>query len=380
MVKYTINRQELKILIILVSLILGGMLGIDIHVASLPYIMKYMHTDKQHMQLSVSIYLLGLGVSLLVYGPLSDEYGRKPVVIVGLCIAIVASFTAAFAKNVLPFLALRFLQGIGAGVGLGLGKIIAADLMQGDKLIIVGSYFSIFLCLSPLFAPVLGSYIQHLFAWQANFIVVGGYLLVVFFIYLVFCPETNHHKQPNAFSIHKLWVNYSELLKNPFFIGCMLLAGSSISISMIYATISSFIFQIQFHLSAIDYGWITMLVSIGSVLGRLFNPFFIKNIGSHKTLFFAGYLLLFANIGMLLLDYVGLITIPLMLIIIFLALTSQAFISAISMAYSLGPFHHNRGSAGAIYSSFQMLVAFLSSALVSSFSYQVRPTSSATYQ
>ena len=65
-------------------LAIGSFLGVDIHLASMPYIMKYMHTTKHYMQFSISIFLLGLGTSILVYGPLSDKYGRKPIMLIGL--------------------------------------------------------------------------------------------------------------------------------------------------------------------------------------------------------------------------------------------------------------------------------------------------------
>src|SRR3990167_11252174 len=79
--EFAITREEFKTLAIVVVVGICGTLGIDIHLASMPNIMRFMHTDQQHIQQSVSIFLLGMGVSLLFYGPLSDRYGRKPIVI-----------------------------------------------------------------------------------------------------------------------------------------------------------------------------------------------------------------------------------------------------------------------------------------------------------
>ena len=87
-------------------------------------------------------------------------------------LACISSYSAAFVQHIVPFLILRILQGVGSGVCWGLGRIIAADVMQGERLAATGSYFTLFLSLSPLLAPALGGYVQHWFGWQANFILL----------------------------------------------------------------------------------------------------------------------------------------------------------------------------------------------------------------
>lgn len=80
------SSAERRVLISTRVFTVAGFLGIDIHLASLPVIMKFMHTDKVHMQQSISIYLLGMGVSMLFYGPISDKYGRRPIILFGLIV------------------------------------------------------------------------------------------------------------------------------------------------------------------------------------------------------------------------------------------------------------------------------------------------------
>ena len=84
---FDLTRKELKVLLPVILIGICGTLGIDIHLASMPFIMDFMHSTKAQMQQSVSLFLLGMGASLLLYGPLSDKYGRKPIVILGLSIA-----------------------------------------------------------------------------------------------------------------------------------------------------------------------------------------------------------------------------------------------------------------------------------------------------
>ncbi len=366
-----ITRQEFKVLTCAVLLGICGMLGTDIHLASLPYIMVYLHTDQPHMQQSISIFLLGLGVSLLVYGPLSDGYGRKPVVIIGMVIAIVSSFATDWAHNIQIFLLMRLLQGIGSGVCMGLGRTIVADVLHGDRLSAIGSYFSLVITLSPLLAPALGGYVQHWFDWQTNFILLGFILLAVLLVYVVFCPETNQHKRPDAFKLSKLLCNYSSLLMHPLFVGATLLSGIAMAATMTYNTASAFILQDGFGLSPIMYGWVTALVGVGSIVGKLANPPAVKWFGSRCTLGLG--LVLIAIAGLLIISIEWLLhihSIVVMMIGVFIAIFGQCFIMPNTMARALSPFHDKRGSAGALYGGFQMLVAFVVSAVVGGFSHE----------
>lgn len=364
---HAITSEEFKILTVTVIFAICGLLGVDIHLASLPHIMTYLHTDKPHMQQSVSIFLLGMGGSLLFYGPLSDKYGRKPIVIFGLAFASVASFISVFSTNISTFLFLRLLQGIGSGVCLGVGRTIIADVLQGVRLSSIGSYFGMFVSLSPLLAPALGGYIQHWFGWQANFITLGAILGIALFLYIFICPETNKYINPHAVSVREIYKNYKSLLLHPIFVGATLITGIAMAANMAYATISSFIFQIQFNLTPVTYGWLTAIAGAGGFIGRFVTPIFLRQFGSQKTLFTGLTLLFLAGVWMLFFILFKSINISMILIAVFFTIFSQSFINPIVTSLALSPFHEKRGSAGALYGSFQMLTAFLSSAVVGAF-------------
>jgi DHA1 family 2-module integral membrane pump EmrD-like MFS transporter len=364
-----LTGQTIQSLIVLVALGVIGLLGVDIHLASLPHIMAFMHTNKAHMQQSVSLFLLGLGLSLLIYGPLPDNHGRKPIVLIGLSIAAISSFASCFTHHITPFLITRLIQGIGFGVCMGLGRTMVADLLSGEQLAAVGSYFGMFLALSPLFGPAIGGYVQHYYGWQANFMLLGALALFVMVIYSLFCPETNHHKQANAFHIKVLCKNYASLLKHPAFLASTCIAGMAVAATMVYATTSSFIFQDDFHLSPIQYGWICMAASLGMVVGKLITPLCIKHFTSHKTLFVGCMLTALAGLWIIIFNLHGHITLILTIIAISITLFAQAFIATGTMPRALGPFHDKRGSAGALFGSFQMLVAFVASAILGGYAH-----------
>ena len=114
--KTRLTNKQIKSFFVLTMMATCGLLGIDMHLASMPTMMHLMSTDKTHMQLSISIFLLGIGGSQLFYGPLSDKYGRKPVVVFGLTLAALSNFLVLFSLDINYFLFLRLLQGLGCGV------------------------------------------------------------------------------------------------------------------------------------------------------------------------------------------------------------------------------------------------------------------------
>ncbi|MDF1678069.1 MAG: Bcr/CflA family efflux MFS transporter [Legionellaceae bacterium] len=346
-----------------------GALGLDIHLASLPYIMADLGTNKQAMQQSISLYMLGAAISMLIYGPLSDKAGRKPVILAGLALFCVSTIASAGAKSVSLFLWLRFIQGVGSGVSWGLARIIAADVMQNERLAAIGSYFTLFLSLSPLFAPVLGGYIQHWFGSRANFIVLNGVIFVVFMSFICFFEETNQSQVAHALRPLSVVKNYMSLLRHRLFVGALLLGGISLAVNIIYITLSSFIFQEQFHVSPTMFGWLTAIVGFASVVTKIISPFFIIKSKNDRVMLYGIFLLWGSGITLFIPDLFGFMSIPIVLIGASIAMAALILIGNIAMSMALSPFHDKRGSAGALYGSFQLLFSFGMSAVAAGISY-----------
>lgn len=319
-----LSFKQISILLIVLLIALSSMLGIDIHLASLPYIETALHTDKAHMQQSISSFILGMGVSLLIYGPLSDKFGRKPIVIVGLLIASITSFGSIFSSDIDSFLAWRFFQGVGLGVGTGIGRTIFADILIGESLAVVGSYFSTLMSLSPLFAPVAGGYLQHYFGWKSNFILLGCFSFLLTIAFAFCCPETNKHKN-SELKVNSMLKNYSTLLGHPIFVNSTILTGLAMCAMMTYVTTSPYIFQKEFHLEPIMYGWITMVAGCGGFVGKFLGPFIIKKIGSVKAIKLGIFGMVFAGFLISVLFLLKIETIISLVIAIFIAYISFGF-------------------------------------------------------
>src|SRR5690606_7133054 len=117
----------------------------------------------------------------------------------------------------------RLFQGLGCGVCLGLGRTIIADVVKGNRFIIVASKLSTIGAFVPMLAPALGGYLQHIFGWQANFLAFGIYLLFAALIFGLLCPET--HLQGHTFQLKAVFSHYREIFSRKMFVLAAFLSG-----------------------------------------------------------------------------------------------------------------------------------------------------------
>lgn len=203
----------------------------DIYIASLSEIGEVFQTS--NTQLVMSSGLLGLSLSQLVYGPLSDRYGRKPVLLVGLAIFTIASLAVTLAPSYEALLIARFFQAVGACSTTVSALAIARDYHSGDDLVRAVSLVMMMIAVCPCIAPIVGSGLQAYFGWQASFLylfVLGViYLMIIGFGFQESLKEPNHE----ATQISRLAHNYLTLLKHPHYLGYTLTSSLS------YATLFS---------------------------------------------------------------------------------------------------------------------------------------------
>ena len=141
------------------------------------------------------------------------------------------------------------------------------------------------------------------------------------------------------------------------------------SITMVYATVSPFIFQNHFNVTPITYGWIVLITASGGVIGKVLSPILIRKYNSLNTLFVGVILLTFSGVLVFFINLCGYINIVTITICAFIAILSAPFILPFAASKALGLFNENRGSAGALYGCFQMFIAFLMSFTVSIMTY-----------
>ncbi len=165
------KRNNTEIILLLTLLSAFPPLSTDMYLPSLPLLQNTWNEPMSTVNLTLSGFFIGFCVCLLLYGPLSDRYGRKPPLFAGISLYIAASFMSAFANGIGPLIALRVLQGIGSASGMVIAMAITKDLYDGRERRRILAYMAIIMALAPMCAPVIGGFIMTWLSWHWVFIV-----------------------------------------------------------------------------------------------------------------------------------------------------------------------------------------------------------------
>ena len=272
-------------------------LGIDIHTPSLPAMVDSFRTTNDILQMAVPIFVLGAGLGIVMWGPLADQYGRRPIIMAGVSIVTVSAAIAATVSNIWVFLSLRFLQGIGSGAAMCLGRVIAADLLAPKELATIGSTMGLVTGMAPMLAPVIGGYIEESIGWQGSFVFYACQTSIALLLFALFYTESLH--KPHHSSIIK---RYSALLIKKRFILLGLLQGTVLSVINCYALVAPFLVLEEMKQSAIFFGWVSFLCASCQLLSKLSAPSYIRRFGPRRVNI-AGWCVLFVSALLLILRY-----------------------------------------------------------------------------
>ena len=235
------NWKPLLLACLIVSI---GQLSLGLIFPSLPWIAQDLGISTEQVQLLVSGYLLGFGPSQLIYGPLSDVFGRRPVLLVGLLLALHGLILAVtHAESFSWLLAGRFVQGLEAGSVAVLARATIRDSYQSHNLVKAMTWVAIVAAFTPIVAPVIGGVVNHYSGWLAVFILLLGYIAVIWLVLLLTFKETlNTASRPP--SVGRLMVSYFSLLRERHFLTFAALGWVNFSLVVISISLMPFIMQV----------------------------------------------------------------------------------------------------------------------------------------
>lgn len=270
--------NNMKLFLFLQSLLLLMLvqLGTDIYLPAVPAIYHALATSEAMVKLSLTVMIMMLGFSQLIYGPLSDSAGRKPTIMIGLIIFIIGSFLLILPQSTTTLLLGRTLQGLGLGFGLSISSAIASDIYQGKILNKAISISSIIYALMPVIAPVIGGSLQTYFSWQANFyfLFIAG-ILMIFIISFLF-KETNRYAGTKKFQLNHLITHYALFLKNKAYVCNVLIATFFYAAEVAYIIQLPLVAQEGFGMSPLYTGWLVVFTSGAIVIGSSLSTLLIN--------------------------------------------------------------------------------------------------------
>ncbi len=221
------------ILLIVIFLAAVGQITNTIYVPAMNLIATSLHTNPEYMQSIMAMFLIPYGVSQFLYGPLSDHFGRRPIILLGLMIYIIGSLIATFSTTFDSLLLASFIQGTGIGVAGVMSRTLMRDLYSGAKLHRAASMISIALVFAPLAAPLVGGLLSTFWGWRADFLFLLVFSVLVFALQYHLLPETNPAFTGGKKPKQNVWRNYGILLHSPQFIGymvCLLVSFAGVSV------------------------------------------------------------------------------------------------------------------------------------------------------
>jgi DHA1 family bicyclomycin/chloramphenicol resistance-like MFS transporter len=278
----------------LASISLIGPLAVHLFMPVIPAVKAALGLSEATAQLTFSIALFGMAFATLFYGSLSDRYGRRPVLLSGLALFLIGSAVSAAADSIVPLVLGRFLQAIGAGCGITLGRAIAQDVYGRDRLVKALAYLTMFYTIGPMISPIVGGILIDTFGWRSvfGFALVLGAIIALGAYVAVF--ETRPPSPQNRVRGNVLR-NYAELFRHVRFTAFVLQSGFSTATFLTTATAASSLLKDMLHRPSTEFGIYFLLFPFGFLAGNFITSR-IGNRVANETMVLAGSLLSLAAV------------------------------------------------------------------------------------
>lgn len=271
---------------ILIPIIGSGTLAMHIVAPVLPLIGEAFAADIGATQLTISLYMFVFAAGQLIYGPLSDRYGRRPVLLSGLALYIVAGVLCTAAMSIEWLLAARMLQALGGSAGMVIGRAIVHDTARdADAAATLGALNTVLL-VSPAVAPVLGLWLAQLFGWRAVLAILVGFGVAAFTGTALRIPETGERRRE---PLRTTLANYAGLATDPQFM-IQVLGGSLTTTTMfVVLTMSPFIVVNHLGRPLGDAGSFYIIFIGGLLAGSIIATRLVRRLGFDRLILFAAF-------------------------------------------------------------------------------------------
>jgi DHA1 family bicyclomycin/chloramphenicol resistance-like MFS transporter len=256
-----------RLAVLLTLLVAFGPICTDLYLASLPDMAREFGTDTHTVQMTLSVFLAGFAVAQLVYGPLSDRFGRRSVIMGGVAIYVLASLFCVVAPTIEMLIIGRFLQALGACCGPVVGRAVVRDIYPRDQAAKVMSYMASAMALAPLVAPTIGGWFHTLFGWRSNFVLLALFGVGLLALVWRLLGETNRHMDPQALNFARMIDNYRTLIRHPLFLGYVATLTILFGGVFIFLSSSSFVLIDALGLPPRYFGFGFSLASAGYLTG-----------------------------------------------------------------------------------------------------------------
>ncbi len=334
------------------------------YLPAFPQLMRDFSTSMGQVQLTLSIFLVGFAVAQLIYGPLADRYGRKPVMLGGLLLFFFSSIGVASAESITTLSLLRLLQALGGSAGPVLGRAMIRDIHGPVESARVLSYIATAMALAPAVAPILGGYMTGWLGWSSIFLFLALYAALGIWLLARNVPETLPQPGLRTTTARRLLHNYRRLLRHRSWRWYTLCCSFVFAGLFSFLSGSPFVIIDFFGYREQEYGLFFTLIVIGYMTGTLIAGRLVRRVGIDRLLGAGALLAALGGGGVTLLVLLPVHSVWAVILPQIIYMVGCGIVMPQAMAGALAPFPHIAGTSSALLGFIQMTLAALAGVLV----------------
>ncbi|WP_236975898.1 multidrug effflux MFS transporter [Membranihabitans maritimus] len=359
------RNSTLGLILILGSMAAIGPLSIDMYLPAFNDIALGLNTDKTQVGYTLTSYFIGIGIGQLLFGPLTDRYGRKWPTVIGLGVFLISAFAIYNTPNIEFFIGIRVLMALGGCIGMITSKAIVRDLFPPEDTAKVFSFLMLVMGIAPVIAPTIGGFMVASFGWRSIFLLLTIYSLIIFFS-VTFLLKESKGVDPTV-SLKPLAVakDYRTVFLNSWFLRYSMAGSLAYAGMFAYISGASFIYMDVFGLSQQQFGWTFGLNAGGYIGGAQINRLFLKRWSSSLVCKRTMLLQSMVAVIMVISFFIPVLSKGITIAGIWIYLFCLGFITPNTTAQALAPFEKLAGTASALIGGIQMLAGALITGLVS---------------
>ena len=352
-----ISKKKLILILGLLSMLMP--LSIDMYLPSMPTIAQDFNVADATVQLTISCYLLGFSFGQLLFGPITDSYGRRYVLIAGLIIFIVAALICGIASNINQLITARFFHGIAAAATSIVINALMKDIYRDrDEFSKMMSFVMLISNVAPLLAPIIGGFILYWFNWQANFYTISLTALIGLALVIIFIPETLSKAKRSKFSFTRILSNFIMLFRHGQVLAYMMIGAFAGAGLFSFLSLGPFVYMNLHGVASTHFGYYLALNIVVMVFMNTLNSRLVKHVGSFKMMQLGLFIQFVMAIGLMI---VTLFNLGFIYLVICIAgyIGCMSTIGGNSMAIILDFYPHIAGTASSLAGTIRFAVAGL---------------------
>ncbi len=275
-------KNNKNIILLLISSLIGSTICVEIVIPSFPNVSDYFNISDNLTQMILATNYFGYGFSSVIYGPLSEFYGRKKVMIFGNLVMLLGSLGCAMSESIYVLLLFRFIQGFGSSTSSIISSVIVIDVFSGKRASNAISKITSFLFTLVAFAPILGGIINTKFGWRGNYWIICIITLISVLFLLIFLPETRNKRE--KFNILFIIKNYIDSFSNKKFIYLAIALSVYSALYESFIVCAPFLYMETYKLSIQEYSLHQAAMILTFSITSLFVNFFIHLLGEKRLI------------------------------------------------------------------------------------------------